>query len=817
MGDSDSDVSTGADIVERRGIDFDRIPPLFGPYLTPSPGGVTATLSSEESDTGEKGVMEERRRTESLLKLKQKLESERNRLEEENGKLEKEKKSLRRRNDDLEEEVENLVDEVRKKTCEKENKKRMLEEVTYMVQDIKAASDSIERERIDLQITIDRQESEIDRLADVRVKKESERLVMEGTVERLCRDLEEAMVRRKKVEDELEECEGCIRDVIAKRKEFEEREDKVSKDWEVKLQEEARSRYKAFREAEDKERQRRICALEQEEEEFEGEIQRLERSVRRKKEIVCDLKQQVGSSSSMHRPKGIHVDDMSSVRPKDNVKTGTSTKCKREVATSPSSSSDSSDCDNKGRLNSVSLEVKSLGKRSGATIKKENNKAPRGKDSCSSDSENENSKSRPRRSKNRRRRKVSTSSSTSDSEGSIQSNKGGKSRHQMKPQKYSGKTVFADFLSQFEACKDYNSWSSKEAAFQLFSCCQDDALNRLTTDGVNPKTTKYEHMVEVLEREFGPRECISSYLMELNQARQKQGETAREFGNRVKKLTSLAFRGKDRGSKATREDMAMNSFTLGLRRKDVRDAVFGAEYKTLKHAIDKAEYLESYHRRDEEVAGDKKRVSFARKIHVGSESESEVEDRLFERLVKKFEDGRAQVDPDRKGEKEGNIGASVRTEGMNKESESDLEVSVRALVETTRALLNNQTKPEPNRKKFDQGRARSNQVTCYGCGEVGHVRRECRKFQGPPRGRLNNFNCLNCMEQGHGWRDCPYQASCFTCHSTDHWSRDCAMNAQGNGRGPSRGPQGRPQYQRGQDHMRSQSYSRAASPTLQSQ
>ena len=68
-----------------------------------------------------------------------------------------------------------------------------------------------------------------------------------------------------------------------------------------------------------------------------------------------------------------------------------------------------------------------------------------------------------------------------------------------------------------------------------------DALNGLTTDGVTPQTRSYSHLVEDLEREFGPRECISSYIMELNQVKQRPGESARELENRIKKLASLAI------------------------------------------------------------------------------------------------------------------------------------------------------------------------------------------------------------------------------------------------------------------------------------
>ena len=39
---------------------------------------------------------------------------------------------------------------------------------------------------------------------------------------------------------------------------------------------------------------------------------------------------------------------------------------------------------------------------------------------------------------------------------------------QMKPQKFNGKGELADFLSQFEACRDYDRWTDKVVAFNYF-------------------------------------------------------------------------------------------------------------------------------------------------------------------------------------------------------------------------------------------------------------------------------------------------------------------------------------------------------------
>ncbi len=258
----------------------------------------------------------------------------------------------------------------------------------------------------------------------------------------------------------------------------------------------------------------------------------------------------------------------------------------------------------------------------------------------------------------------------------------------------------------------------------------------------------------------------------------------------------MAFRGKDEGTKATKEDMALNSFTLALRWKDVRDTVFGAEYSFLKQAIDKAEYLESYHKRDEERSRDSdrkrdKHVSFSRKVSEDrgtrqvSESESEMEERLYERLVQKF---------------------GMGTTEKVKSHESELEVSVRTLVDTTRDLRDTiaNTQKRPTSPGTPPPRHRTENLVCYLCGESGHFRRDCpQKFHGPPpqrrqgapsRSISNRGYCLNCLQPGHEWRECALPSLCFVCHQDDHRSRNCPVNTQGKGWRPSQGPQGRPQF-----------------------
>ena len=709
---------------------------------------------SDDSDE-DSATKRERFELSELKQVRQSLEGERAVLEAQNDELEREKRDLRRTNDALEEEVMKLTRETRAKTLEKERKGALLEEVKYLVNDLRGASNQIEQERVQIQEMIEEQEGDIERLDAMRQRKMDEKCDIEESVQDLNRVLEKAKQRKEEVERQLEVCIGEIREAIKNREEYERKEEKVAKEWEAKLRDQAQARYKEFKAEEDKGRKKRLLELERTDKEFEKEITQLEQRIQAKKDRVEGLKKSLDNSKSDHNPRSSKPYSSRFDFLESDSQSRRRAAYKTRVEEIESDSSTSEDELPRGRKSNQRDSGKEKYKQSNADkeLKKRGNKQGASRkvvylsnSSSGSDSEtNEKSKSKVREKRDIQIKKLEcTSMSESDNSEKGRSNlkksfspkkegRGRKKREnktkkpgydsisesdsekeskptsaRMKPQKFSGNGVFADFLSQFEACRAYNRWSEKESAFQLFSCCQDDALNRLTTDGVTPQTCSYSDLLEVLEREFGPRECKSSYIMELNQVKQRPGESARELGNRIKKLASLAFRGKDRGSKATREEMSLNSFTLALHRKDIRDTVFGAEFSSLKQAIDKAEYLESYHKRDYESEHEmparrrEKHVSFARKLETTdsklSGSESEMEERIVQRLLG--------------------------------------DINVRTLIESARekregqATVNSSPGPNANPSPSFRSTNRPNQagtgpMLCYYCGDPSHMRNNC--------------------------------------------------------------------------------------------
>ena len=172
----------------------------------------------------------------------------------------------------------------------------------------------------------------------------------------------------------------------------------------------------------------------------------------------------------------------------------------------------------------------------------------------------------------------------------------------------------------------------------------------------------YAELTGMLSRSFGPGQHSEMYLAELRNRRRKVGETIQEMGLDIRRLGQLAYPEMD---EEARDRLARMHFRDALDNQEIRVAIFQARPSTLEEAIEIATELDSYMEVEKNRAG---KVS-----------------RPQARVVISQDD------------------------------------EIRQLREELAKLRSGQG--SGGRQNF-RGRDLS-EVTCYGCGQKGHYRREC--------------------------------------------------------------------------------------------
>ena len=83
-------------------------------------------------------------------------------------------------------------------------------------------------------------------------------------------------------------------------------------------------------------------------------------------------------------------------------------------------------------------------------------------------------------------------------------------------------------------------WTDEEAALQLFTCCQGEALSVLSVHDLDPGSVTYSELVELMSKAFGPSECLEFYFGELMRQKQRPGESLHSLGQNIRSLVTLA-------------------------------------------------------------------------------------------------------------------------------------------------------------------------------------------------------------------------------------------------------------------------------------
>ena len=113
----------------------------------------------------------------------------------------------------------------------------------------------------------------------------------------------------------------------------------------------------------------------------------------------------------------------------------------------------------------------------------------------------------------------------------------GRKHHNIKPDKYDGTTCVETFLVKFETAATYNDWSPTDKAAHIKAALIGGAGNLLW----EMHNATYEEIVEKLRRRYGSRDQQEKFRVELRYRKRKADESLQELAHDVEKLVTLAY------------------------------------------------------------------------------------------------------------------------------------------------------------------------------------------------------------------------------------------------------------------------------------
>ena len=273
-----------------------------------------------------------------------------------------------------------------------------------------------------------------------------------------------------------------------------------------------------------------------------------------------------------------------------------------------------------------------------------------------------------------------------------------------KPATFDGSTSWIDYRSHFDMCSELNNWTVQQKGLYLGVSLRGLAQGVLGNLPVEDQKD-FEALSKALGERFSPESQTELYRAQLKEREWKHGENVAEFGQRILRLTTLAY---PKADPSLIKSLAMGFFVDAISDAEMRLKIQQTRPKDLNEAVKVAVELEAFDRAERQRRGQK----YARQTDVQTEGNSELK-QLVERM-----------NEDRKKDK------SKLSEliDLMKQNQKEVSYDKKNRIPQSKAAMNS----KPKRR-------------CYICGDEKHLANTCPK---KPK-------CFACNETGHKSFDCP--------------------------------------------------------------
>lgn len=253
------------------------------------------------------------------------------------------------------------------------------------------------------------------------------------------------------------------------------------------------------------------------------------------------------------------------------------------------------------------------------------------------------------------------------------------------------------FFQALDRAAEFAQWGESDKIYALTLKLQGEAA-KFYQDVVAKRGLKnFQEIKEALTTRFERRELPARVLKTLSESYQKPGESVREYASRLEALSFRAFTREflnSIGGDRAREELLWGTFVEGLK-PSLRRAIHHLGPRTFEAAVKFAiEEEEFFAERDMPY---QRTLTEAMAVNPVPPQEPSM--------------WKAQQDAIQK-----------------------LTETVTQLTEKVNSMSLGQA-PRPFRPRSEQPRQPRGRLTCFGCGIVGHIRRECRAPGPPPQGR----------------------------------------------------------------------------------